>query len=394
MVVVDKKTKKPGVCALVIGVGAYDRSLEEAYKMSADLSSATISALRFAGWVSSELNSPVGEVQYLDVVVSEAPNTDPAKLGQALKPLQKRRPSWKCEAANSKRVVEAVHRWHAACDRNKGNVAILYYCGHGIEIKGVVSLFTEDFDAYKKEWVKLIDIKRLFQASAQFKSKDKYFFIDTCRDVPDALDDYDSIPSHPILATINDRTHLGDARLWIASDSSERAWGFENDVSQFTSAMLSSLNGAAAEMEPVGKDDKWAVRSPDVIPTIGKLLAFRKRIAEESGTEFRFQEPFELLDSSSAGEVLHIPGEHAVIPSKISWEPADTDLVIRPSNGTPKPRHLPKGSPELRDDLPLGSEVTNHIYTFEGTRNGEPLAAKPEQETIVPPYFEVTISFE
>jgi hypothetical protein len=307
--------------------------------MAVDLSSATASAIAFGDWVASRLDCPGKPLKYLDVVISQAADSDPKVLDEARTSFKKLNPLWDFETAHFATVDSAIRQWNDRIDKNYDDVALLFFCGHGIEVQGVPALFTQDFDAVQENWHHLVAIKDFFDATSKLRARNKYFFIDSCRELPSRLSGLARLPANPIIAPDLNASHRYDARLWMATRESKRAFGRGNQPSQFTSALLDALDGVAAQSHRIDGSGnwQWAVNSTRVLDVVGKILAHQRALEKSlNGTEPPYQEPQDLGEASAQGEVFHLPGNRARILGDLSWTPGDATIAFHPF-GNPQP---------------------------------------------------------
>src|SRR5690348_1004793 len=120
----DDASSQPRTHALLIGVGHYPYLPGGGATTTAttlglgQLASPPISAVRLAHWLINEFNNAQAPLGSVELLVSPAP-------GGAL-------PPWPAEGATLANVRAAYKRWLARCDLNPGNLALFYYCGHGV----------------------------------------------------------------------------------------------------------------------------------------------------------------------------------------------------------------------------------------------------------------------
>ena len=118
----------PGVHALVVGVGHYDDA------SVAGLVGAVFSALAFAEWLLTKQTLPGLALGSIDVLASQPSGAPVTWQGASL-------PAPNCQA-----LQDAVDGWHARAAGSPDNLAVFYFCGHGIELGGLQSLMLADLN--------------------------------------------------------------------------------------------------------------------------------------------------------------------------------------------------------------------------------------------------------
>ncbi|MGK7953057.1 MAG: caspase family protein [Xenococcaceae cyanobacterium] len=319
MIIVNNQgNDRPGIRALVIGVGHYD---SVRYYNLDDISSATVSALEFALWLQNRLRFPDPssqnirylDVKYLDVLVSAANNMDSSVQDRYRNSLRQVNQSWNYEEVYFQKIRDAILQWQNECNRSENEVAFFYFCGHGVEHKGIKALLAQDFNAATHEFKKSLDLKTFYDATASFQATKKYFFIDSCRSTPSRIRNFRMISPDPVIYPELDLTHHGDAPLYYATKQSDSAWGENNQISQFTDAIIRALNGAGANLGRGNFQGKWIVKSTTLTEGISEVLEF-----EEKYNEALHQEP-QRGEGSMTGTVLHVIENEPEIPAGFTW---------------------------------------------------------------------------
>jgi hypothetical protein len=316
--VIEMPSPSTGVCALIIGVGHYT-SLA-AYKLN-DVSSATVSALEFGSWVLEHLKYPNLELKYVDMLISAAGDLDPDVRQDYLQRIQMHQPSWGYSTATMQEIKSAIKAWAAACNESENNIGIFYFCGHGVELKRVIALLAGDFDSENQNFTDgSLDLLLFHQATASFKAKHKYFFVDSCRTTPWKVSNLSVITPNPVLSP-ETLDHPGDAPLYLATQGGESAWGLPNKPAQFTEAILISLAGAGASQGVDKYQGDWVVTSSQLMSAIGKVL--KLKYDYEKGTKQAPDPagPYPVFDT-----VFHLPGDQATIPFRITWPEQYTQI--------------------------------------------------------------------
>jgi hypothetical protein len=273
----DDGSTSPRTHALIIGVGGYRYLLGGTHEspqtmehvgLLKQLTSPPRSAVAFAEHLIKTREDWMAPLGSLDLLISPAPD-DPVPLPDG----------WQFSPANSGNIQQAYNDWKQRCDRNDDNMAVFYYCGHGLE-KTELHLLAEDFGANPNNpWLGSFAFYATRLAFHKCRAKSQFFFIDACREITSGM--LQTVPTQIPLDTIdyaageceNNLTILGAAR-------NESALGPRQDVSYFTQALIQILTGKVATRN----GDGWVIESgeaakhvTDVIGMINPNEGFKQR---------------------------------------------------------------------------------------------------------------------
>ena len=163
----------PQLHALIIGIDHYPHlglagAIERELPLLSNLSSPTVSARALARWL-------VGHQEWLsdmklgsvDLVVAPVPADGAAVAsGPGSLPV----------------IMTAFNNWFGRCNTNVDNVALFYFCGHGLQ-KDALLLLPEDFGEQKyNPWTQMIDFHATYRGMANCAAKTQYFIVDACRE--------------------------------------------------------------------------------------------------------------------------------------------------------------------------------------------------------------------
>ncbi|MFJ6760205.1 caspase family protein [Streptomyces sp. NPDC091273] len=239
--VIDRGRDGPRIHVLVIGVGLYrhlpggEEPVPGGVLNLKQITSPPVSALQMAEWLANSLNHPEASFGTLEMLLSPAQpvslNDDPPK---------------EVSVPNRQEVTRAFRAWKERCNTNERNVAIFYFCGHGVE-KESQYLLLEDFGATADDLLEnALDIRVAYDGMSRCRSKFQYFFIDACREIPFLLlKQLDGGPLKLIVPTDEGERRL-NSMLLIATPFGRRAFGKQGEVSRFTGALLDALKGSGA----------------------------------------------------------------------------------------------------------------------------------------------------
>ncbi len=173
------------------------------------------------------------------------------------------------EKATMQNITNAYWIWKARCDANPNNIAIFFFCGHGME-KDNHFLLPEDFGVQPgNPWAQCIDIDNTRRAFHSCKAATQIFFIDACRLVPADLIMYEitAIPIEP--PNIFTPPCKYDLTMKAAA-ANEAAFGSQNQPSVFTRTLIKALKGKASDK----KDGQWTIETGILAARINRLMEF------------------------------------------------------------------------------------------------------------------------
>lgn len=304
---VDFPGAGPHTHALVIGVGSYAHLPDGSGKPLADawglrqLSSPPVSAVAFARWLLQDLNNPVaplGSVELLTSPPKQIPVGDQLLM---------------TEPARMANINEAFGRWYERSNSHKGNVAIFYFCGHGI-VKANLALLAEDFGSNPFVlFENAIDFELTHRGMADCQAQTQLFIADSCRQVPKQV--LDQLAFHPV--PLKDPKVTGgnpsDAPRMYATGMDAAAWGRPEQPSLFTQALLETLAGKGSRRE---SQNTWVIRTGSLYQTNQVLLRSKGQPPES---------PQECVVGGelSGNSMLHQLRSAPMVPVTIGCDPED-----------------------------------------------------------------------
>jgi hypothetical protein len=230
---------------LIIGVGGYPylsggtketTQTTDGAQALGQLSSPPASAEAFYNTVLKlERNwiTPLGSVE---VLVSPAPTGKPVFTGQNV------------DAATLNNIEDVYGDWKKRCNSNPDNVAIFFFCGHGLD-KGEHYLLAEDFGKQPDNpWRGAFAFDMTRRGFFTCVAKTQLFFIDACRQVtPDMLrTDLAVTPIDQPSLLAKDCTYNLTQK---AAAANEKAYGKKNEASFYTKALIGALSGNAVNRD-------------------------------------------------------------------------------------------------------------------------------------------------
>jgi hypothetical protein len=257
---------------LVIGVGEYLHLLRgskfdrepavNSFGLS-QLTSPPISAAAFANWLPNLANkkAPVGTVELL---LSPADYTDGHGNSLAV------------DLPTMANVKAAFRAWSQRTDANSANVAIFYYCGHGLEKEGTTILLPCDFGTPAEANISanMIDFDLTFNCNLlESRAKTQLYLVDSCRETPTQLLALRTSPT-ALISTTKLQQLPRDAPVIKATNSGLRAHGDPGNISFFTTALLNCLQKVGARGQNGGK---WEVTTSSLGQAMKYCLQRMKR---------------------------------------------------------------------------------------------------------------------
>lgn len=276
-VLLDDGQANPGTHVLLVGVGDYpylkDGDDAKPFDMSmgmGQLSSPSLSVQALATWfmdTNAGFHNPDRPLRSIQVLSSADGPVQVNGAGGAEHSVNRARmPS----------VKQAVIDWMARAGRNSENLAVFFFCGHGLAFgEAENALLLEDFggnpanpmaDAIAFDSMRL-GVLRHCAANHQIH------LIDACRTPPtkEFLDTYGNHATGDPIAAAGLSRKLRDkiAPVYFATGLASAAYGLNGQPSLFTQGLLQSMRGAASR----DKDDHWEVQVPALAEGINKCVA-------------------------------------------------------------------------------------------------------------------------
>ncbi len=164
-------------------------------------------------------------------------------------------------------INQAYYDWKARCDTHEDNIALFFFCGHGLE-KGEHYLLAEDFGVNPHNpWPQSFSFESTRRAFYTCKAKTQLFFVDACRYVTSDMLTHD-IPPTPLEIPSFRSTSCKYDLVQKAAAPNEGAYGEKNKASFFTRALTGALKGNVAEKE----SGVWKVGTAKLAGKMNELL--------------------------------------------------------------------------------------------------------------------------
>jgi hypothetical protein len=241
----------PRLHAFIVGVGDYPHLMSGVGHPAIanlglqQLTTSVTTAKRIAQWLLEEYTNPSVPLGSIELLLSPSqpvipPGSEPIAIDLA--------------------TMEAVSKafdssWFPRCHAHQDNIAFFYFAGHGIRGTSQSLLMSDFGDPAKNNlWSNCIDFDGMRVGMFSNKADTQLFFVDACRETPiDALV-YKNPTGNPLVtASVFDRTPM--SAVYYAAAEGLQAYGPQDDVTFFATALLEALGGAGA----VKKNGKWIV---------------------------------------------------------------------------------------------------------------------------------------
>jgi hypothetical protein len=260
--------ERPQLHALIIGVGHYPymdavKDVLARLPPLVNLHSPPVSAERLANWLidhQSWLNGV--ELGTVDLLVSKIPS-EPTGRHRSIR-----------NTAGHAAIVKAFDGWFKRCDAHPDNVALFYFCGHGLQKESLI-LLPQDFLRYKTTpWATPIDFNATYRGMSSCAAKTQYFIIDACRQWSgNLLRDY-SFGGTRLGRHIADKVTKRTAPALYGTASGNAAFGdTSGKPSRLTEALIACMEGSAAEKV----NDQWQIKVFNLGPAVQEFVRIANR---------------------------------------------------------------------------------------------------------------------
>lgn len=252
--VVDQGSDGPRVHALVVGVGAYRHLPGGTEPVTHDtlglrqLSGPPVSARAFADWVATSLRHPRVPLGTVELLTSPGP------------------PDGIPSMATFATVFE---KWYARCDTHEDNVALFYFCGHGVERESLFLLLEDVGRSPLSLLENALDVGQTYQGMARCRAREQYFFVDACREIPFQLLQQLSGNARVLVTPQLVGDQRRDTALVYATSGGAKAYGKAGQVTRFTQALIRALDGLGGRLDGAS----WVVDLSSLQRAVTQLLA-------------------------------------------------------------------------------------------------------------------------
>jgi hypothetical protein len=383
----------PQLHALLVGVGQYPHlaggplfgtsPAPRTFNLT-QLSSPPVSASALTDWLLSQHDNPAAPVGSIELLLSPATYTPDAaaasKLGHAAGS------SIAVPLATFDEITLAAQRWFLRLQGNEDNIAVFYFCGHGLEASDRY-LLAADFGSNPLDWTHgIINFTRTYNNTEACRARTQCYLLDVCRDRPVELQTEAARGSvgNPLLGVSGGPARERDAPIYHAAAPGQSAAGPANGKSYFCQALIDCLNGMGAR---AGVGD---VASVDHV-SLGSALRERvDRIAEDrsiplrcvGGGDVMLPQPVQLHRARLPVDV------QATITCRPEAADAAATIIVDDTSGIQKVRPVNLDRPWR---LILRSGACRVSATFAA---GHPFVNLEINAMIIPPLFPIPLEIK
>lgn len=139
-------------------------------------------------------------------------------------------------------VEEAFEAWYERCDSHPGNVAMLFFCGHGVQVgRGPQALLLQDTGENVRDYFRnAVDLHSLVEGMEHNRARIQCFFIDACGFAPEELFERGDLCATQLVVPPR-RPRARDRIVIHSTRAGARAHGPMGGVTRFTDAVLRAL---------------------------------------------------------------------------------------------------------------------------------------------------------
>ncbi len=318
-------------------------------------------AARMAEWFEKEYRNPGVPLGSIELLISRSKHP-PATATQ---------PVMAADPATLANIRASFKRWQQRAASDAGNIAVFYFCGHGVR-KVNHFLLAEDWGdpALEEAWANTIDFDGMRIGMRKCRARTQLFFVDACQETNQSL--LKEIPTGERFISSDESTEVPSYAVYNASADKQQAFGPPDGPTYFSQALIDAFR-IGAEHQAQGS---WIVDTYSLSNAIGKVMKqLRKRYGyalscrpEPSG------EPV-TLHHADVGSVLVVVG--------CSTPQADTCAEIVISNG-----HVVKTSP-LGQRKPMYEVVQEGDWAIDvNFPQGQFRGKRFDRVRLIPPIFE------
>ncbi len=226
-------------------------------------------------------------------------------------------------------IKSSFRAWIHRCNRNEGNTAIFYFCGHGIARNNLALLASDFGDPRDQPLAKAVNFDDSRTAMATTcKARIQCFFADACRSVPSGVLPIGNQLGQVIPDWDVQQNNAIDSFSLYATLPTDPAYGLGNKPSAFTAALLRSFRGFGSRQH-LGE---WWVTTSDLALGVEAAMDYAQR---HEGAPYQVARPY----GGSRKSFLHRLADPGRFPVTICLAtprdrvpPQDAELSIREQN--------------------------------------------------------------
>jgi hypothetical protein len=267
-------------------------------------------------------------------------------------------------------IITHFRAWFESCNRHEDNIAIFYYCGHGLD-KGDHFLLASDFNDYPADpWNKMFSFDQTRAGFHACKANTQLFFADSCRILTEGMKDLQlnipglRTPSYKSGECLYDMTVKSAAK-------NRKAYGRKMEASHFAGALINGMSGQCASRN---EDQEWVIETNVLGPNIKEIMR-----SDPATSNIPVQCPCMLGDSKAILKLFFVPE----IPLTVSCRPdaalAQAAFDCSNSSGSVAGRLAPEAKP-WRVTLKPGG------YTIAASFSDRSFPNRAIETLVIPPF--------
>jgi hypothetical protein len=228
------------------------------------LTSPRKSAFAIADWFLNEFQNADASLGTLTMLVSQK--------GQAVYPFRGKK--HQLSPAKLKPVKTAMAQWRDVFESHPENMAVFYFCGHGVSFGQKAAMLLSDFGDPSSAYEGAIDLDNLRGTMRNAQPSKQLFIVDCCRTKADSLYDNEAAIGGRVLSVVPAGHTLGSMVkqcVMLPTIDGEQAFGVANDVSVFTSAFLDAVRFAGFN----DSTGNWVSTTLLILDAISRLVEHR-----------------------------------------------------------------------------------------------------------------------
>jgi Caspase domain len=276
----------PGTHVIIIGVGHYAFGKNGASGNSNtiiddlnQLTSPPLSAVAIADWFIESFRNGAKELASVSMLISDdtvkdyTPNPAPGVVNKA-PATGAAAGTFSPPVADLAAVKAAALKWSQRLKANRDNMAVFYFCGHGVSSGQEAALLLRDFGDPGRDFEGAIDVNVLLGTMKNSPAVQQLFLFDCCRTVADDLyKNQPTIGSRILSIPAQNRGHSTPEQQFILFPSldGEEAFGVKGQKTVFTRSIIDALSFAAADFST----GTWWTTTGNLLTAVDRLVRSR-----------------------------------------------------------------------------------------------------------------------
>lgn len=363
----DRVPGQPGVHALLVGAGRYPHlgpnhdlgqfAPEAGFEQ---LTSPLHSVEALADWLQKGLRVPDTPLRTLRVLGSSSTRDTP----------------WPSSEPTIANIQQYIYNWFDDVDGHEDNLALFYFCGHGLRVGDVHSILAQDFGENKHDpFQRAIEPDKFAASMRQAKARRQIYLIDACSTSVELPKQYADITPLTGIAPVSGNNFVGKQMVFIrASEFGTKAYGVKDRPSVFMTSFLEAMKGAGSRK---AGPTQWVINTDRLKVALDWLV---RRLDHGQGQEVSYGGGF-----SASVDFHELQGEPHV-PVQVECDPPDYEDFS--CLQVDQVQHCGSGTSPWNVDLAFGK---HDFEAVESGAQGRKVYGKTLAEPVFPPYTLVSI---